>query len=128
MSFPAPPLLQADQILANMPTMGNAMNLHIVLTARIRRTAPPPPRLVPHSMVVAKIYLLLLVGSVVLMNNPVAKLFRAAHGRRVLFTGVLARDGPHTMPPHAAVESVTTMSQQRIRQYLSQSPHIAKRC
>ena len=124
MSFPAPPLLQVDQILANMPTMGNVMNLDIALTARIRRTAQP--RLVPHSMVVAKIYLLLIVGSVVLMNNPVAKLFRAAHGRRVLFTGVLARDGPHTMPPHAAVESVTTMSQQRIRQYLSQSPHIAK--
>ena len=45
MSFPAPPLLQADQILADMPTMGNAMNLHIVLTARIRRTAPPHPAL-----------------------------------------------------------------------------------
>ena len=168
MSVPAPPLLQAEQILANMPTMGNAMNLHIALTALIRRTAPPhpalhhphpllaeqiladmpmmgnamnlhialparirrtaPPRLVTHSMVVAKIYLLLLVDSVVLMNNPVAKLFRAAHGRMVPFPGVLARDGPHTMLPHAVVESVTTMSQQRIRQYLFQSPHIARHC
>jgi hypothetical protein len=100
--------------------MGHVMKLNIALPARIRRT-------VPNSMVVAKIYLLLFVGSVVLMKNPVAKLFRAAHGRRVT-PGVLARDGPHTMLPHAVVESVTTMSQQRIRQYLFQSPHIAKHC
>jgi hypothetical protein len=66
------------------------------------------------------------VGSVALMNNPVAKLFRAAHGRRDTYRGVLARDGPHTMPPHAAVVSVTTMIQQRIRLNRFQGPHIAK--